>query len=164
MCFEKMVIFSSMRVTKAQLQQLIREEYVKTMLESKGYKPSDKQVRTLVENLDEGFFDAVGKAFKSGKEAYKAARGEDQEQKNSQAEAKTQDQIKKEIVGIRMKAKDKLKSNGYAGDDGDISVLAVDLFNAAVKEVVSETESAPKRLSPYRSHEKNVRAGGGIAG
>lgn len=150
-----------MNITRSQLQQLIREEYVKVLLESKGYKPSDKQVKTLVENLDEGFFDAVGKAFKSGKEAYKTARGEDQEQKNSEAEMKTQDQIKKEIVGIRMKAKDKLKSNGYSGDDGDISVLGVDLFNAAVKEVVSETESAPKRLSPYRPSEKNIRGVGG---
>jgi ribosomal protein L12E/L44/L45/RPP1/RPP2 len=153
-----------MRITKIQLRQLIREEYVKAMLESKGYKPSDKQVKTLVENLDEGFFDAVGKAFTSGKEAYKTARDEDQAQKNSEAEMKTQDQIKKEIVGIRMKAKDKLKSNGYAGDDGDIAVLGVDFFNAAVKEVVSETESAPKRMSSYRTREKNVRAGGGIAG
>ena len=137
-----------MKVTKSQLQQLIREEYVKVLLESKGYNATPQQVRVLAENLDEGFLDALKKGFASGKEAYKAARSEDQEDKNLEAEVKTQEQIKKELVAIRMKAKDKLKSNGYVGDDSDVSVLGVELFDAAVKEVVSESDVAKAPIKP----------------
>jgi len=137
-----------MKVTKSQLQQLIREEYVKVLLESKGYIATPRQVRMLAENLDEGFFDALKKGFESGKEAFIQARGEDQEKKNYEAEVKTQEQLKKEIVAIRMKAKDKLKSNGYVGEDSDVSVLGVELFEAAVQEVVSESDAAKVPFKP----------------
>ena len=147
-----------MKITKNQLQQLIREEYVRTVLESRGYAATPQQVRVLAENLDEGIFGALGKAFKSGKEAYKQARGEDQEKLNFEAEVKTQDQLKKELVTLRMKAKDKLKSNGYVGDESDVSVLGIDLFEAAVKEVMGESHSG--KTAP-RAVEKDVRAGMG---
>jgi len=137
-----------MKITKDQLQQLIREEYVKVVLESKGYKPSERQVRMLAENLDEGLFGRLGKAVKGaisgGKQAYnkdkedeKEKLSKQQEAKNTAAVTKTENELKAAIIRIQQKAKDMLESNGYVGDENDISVLGIDLFRAAVKEILS---------------------------
>jgi hypothetical protein len=148
-----------MKITKSQLHQLIREEYVRAILESKGYRASDRQVRQLTESLDEGIFSSLGKAFHSGKEAYKQARGEDQKAKNEEAETKTQLQLKDALAKVRMQAKDKLKSNGYKGDDGDLSELGVDLFNAAMKEIVEEHPEELRKT--YHVKSKSREAGMG---
>lgn len=136
-----------MKITKDQLQQIIREEYVKVILESKGYSPTQRQVRMLAENLDEGLFDSLGKAVKGaisgGKEAFKKSREEEkeklskqQEAKNDAAESKTQMQIKERLMSLQQKAKDMLKDNGYVGEDNDVAVLGIDLFRAAIQEVM----------------------------
>lgn len=147
-----------MKITKDQFQQLIREEYVKVILESKGYKPSQKQIRLFSENIDEGFLDTLGKAAKGaisgGKAAYNKSREADnqknkaqQEAKNDAAETKTQMQLKERLMGIQQKAKDMLKDNGFVGDENDIAVLGIDLFRAAIQEVM-EVAKIKGKITP----------------
>ena len=96
-----------MKITKNQLQTIIREEYVKVMFESHGRKISTSQAKDIAENLDEGFFGDVFKSIKSaskaGADSFARSRKdaskkdiEAQEQKNEEALTKTQDQLKKE--------------------------------------------------------------------
>lgn len=121
-----------MKITKNQLQKIIREEYVKVVFESQGRKLTSSQAKIIAENLSEGFFDDIMKTFKSsGKESA------DQQQKNEAAVVKTEEQLKKELMTVQQKAKDMLKSNGYVGDDSDVAVLGIDLFRAAIEEVMS---------------------------
>jgi hypothetical protein len=65
-----------MKLTKAYLQQIIREEYVKVLFESNGQTISDEKARLIAENLEEGLFGDLVKTFKAGKEAFGSARKE----------------------------------------------------------------------------------------
>lgn len=126
-----------MKITKNQLQRIIREEYVKVVFESQGRNLTASQAKIIAENLNEGFFDDIMKSFKSlGKES------SDQQGKNEAAVVKTEEQLKKEIMMIQQKAKDMLESNGFEGDDNDVAVLGIDLFRAAVEEVMSASKIA----------------------
>lgn len=131
-----------MKITKNQLQKIIREEYVKVVFESQGRKLTSSQAKIIAENLSEGFFDDIMKSFKSsGKESA------DQQQKNEAAAVKTEEQLKKELMTIQQKAKDMLESNGFVGDENDVAVLGIDLFRAAIEEVMS----ASKVSGPVKS-------------
>ena len=125
-----------MKITKSQLRSLIKEEYVKGLLEAKGYHPSERQVKTLVESLDEGIFDSISKMFKTG--------DKNVDNRNLEAETKTQMQLKKEIEDLRISSKDKLKKHGFVGDENDAAVLGVELFNAALQEIMSSGSATPR--------------------
>ena len=141
-----------MKLTKQQLQTIIREEYVKVLFETRGRKISDNHAKVLVEGLDEGFFDSLKKGLKAGKEAFSSARSEEQLEKNEAAVVNAAEDIKKEIEKVRMDSKNVLKKRGWKGDAGDLIVLSVDIFEQAALNVLGLSESAlqqrdrPKKL------------------
>lgn len=125
-----------MKITPQELQKIIREEVVKSLFESRGRKLTLKEERALLENLDEGLFDDILGAFKS-----KGKSSQDQDKKNEEAILKTEQELKKEILAVQQKADDMLLSNGYVSEDrNEVAVLGIDLFRAAVEEVMSATK------------------------
>lgn len=132
-----------MKITKKQLQTIIREEYVKVIFEKQGKKITASQAKIIAENINEGFLDDILGAFKSsGKDAV------DQQEKNESAIIKTEEQLKKELQVLQMKSKDMLDSNGFVGDENDVAVLSIDLFRAACEEVLTSSKvSGPVKFN-----------------
>jgi len=125
-----------MKITKTQLQTIIREEYVKVLFESQGKKISQSQAKILAENLEEGIWDSIGK----GIEAYKSSRAEEksaqQIQKNKSAVEKTKKDLRRNIGTIREQAKDILRKHGFVGPNE----TGVYLFEDAALEILGFNE------------------------
>lgn len=113
-----------MKLTKQQLQTIIREEYVKVLFEARGQRISNNHAKVLVESLDEGFFDSLTKGLKAGKEAFSAAKSQEKEKRLDDARAKLasaeqdlhdqfEDEIelvmKNSLAPLRMKAKNQVQ-------------------------------------------------------
>lgn len=148
-----------MKITKTQLQTIIREEYVKVLFESQGKKISQSQAKILAENLEEGIWDSIGK----GIEAYKSSRAEEksaeQESKNDAALTKTELEIKKEIAKIRQHSKDMLKKHGWRGDENDMSVLGVDTFEKVILDVMGLPHNLLKSREIHRQYRSRDDSG-----
>lgn len=69
------------QIRKSDLQRIIREEYVRVLLEKSGHRVTESRVRLLAERMDNEelneLFGSLGKAIKAGAEAFKQARGEE---------------------------------------------------------------------------------------
>lgn len=133
------------KITKSQLKQIIKEEYVRCLLESKGYKATDSRVKVLAESIDEGFFSDLVKGLKAGKETYSSARKETKEKESAEKAAAALDKISSDLtkkLGDLYSSTAKDLESKAKMSMGDAAEKAQSMLTIAASKVVPSLEPA----------------------
>jgi len=134
-----------MKLTKAYLQQIIREEYVKVLFESNGKTISDEKARLIAENIEEGFFGDLAKTFKAGKEAFSSARKESLATSAAAALDSIAAKLDKSMKDLFSSTAKELQSNAGLSMD-DAAEKAQSLMTMSASKLVPALEPAAQKM------------------